>query len=367
MFDCLTFIQKRKSYQEPKLRFLITLVLMKLMRFLLFPFAILYALVTSIRNVMFDVGIFNSASYDKPVIAVGNLSVGGTGKTPQIEYLISLLKEHYKIAVLSRGYGRATKGFVLATKEHLAADIGDEPLQFFKKFPEISVAVDEDRVHGISKLESAQILLLDDAFQHRKVKAGLYVLLTKYNDLFSNDFVLPTGNLRERRVGAKRANVVVVTKCPDTIDVFEKEAITKLIRRYFNGPIFFTKIAYAKMLQSFSLKSIATKDLNDYEVLLLTGIANPTPLLNFLREKRVKFTHKNFSDHHVFSKHEINEIKHEFKSLPSSKKIILTTEKDYVRLENKLDTLYYLAIETCFVDRKEEFDQLLTEYVKNSL
>ncbi len=340
---------------------------MKLIRFLLFPFTIIYAIVTSIRNFMFDVGIFSSTSFQKPIIAVGNLSVGGTGKTPQIEYLIQLLKNSYKIAVLSRGYGRKTKGFVLAGKQKTAEQIGDEPLQFYNKFDDVIVAVDENRVHGITQLYESEVVLLDDAFQHRKVKAGFYVLLTKYDELFSNDFVLPTGNLRERRVGVKRADVVVVTKCPANIDKIEQNGIEQLIRRYYSGPIFFSTITYAETLQSNVGKEIKTQELNDYKVLLVTGIANPTPLLNHLINLKCNYSHVKFSDHHQFTEKEIGSLQQQFGMLNSEHKIILTTEKDFVRLSGKIENLYYVSIETSFINDKENFDKLIKNYVKSGL
>jgi tetraacyldisaccharide 4'-kinase len=188
---------------------------------LLFPFSILYGWITSIRNFLFDKGIFKSYSFDIPIIAVGNLSVGGTGKTPQIEYLIRLLSPNYKIAILSRGYKRKSKGFVLADPTSNAEILGDEPFQIYQKFPNTIVAVDADRKNGIENLlvlnEKPDVILLDDAFQHRKVKAGFYILLTGYDDLFYSDFILPAGNLRESRSGAKRANVIIITKCPKDI------------------------------------------------------------------------------------------------------------------------------------------------------
>jgi len=191
---------------------------MNFFRKILFPLSILYGLITCIRNILFDNGILKAYSFDLPVIAVGNLSVGGTGKTPQIEYLIRLLSDKYKIATLSRGYKRQSSGFILAEASTTAATLGDEPFQFFTKFPNIHVAVDADRKNGIVQLllqkDRPEIILLDDAFQHRKVKAGLYILLTSFEDLYVNDFVLPTGNLRESRSGAKRASIIVVTKCP---------------------------------------------------------------------------------------------------------------------------------------------------------
>lgn len=340
---------------------------MKFIRFLLFPFAIMYTVITSFRNFLFDVGVFKSTSFQKPIIAVGNLSVGGTGKSPQIEYLIQLLKGKHKLAVLSRGYGRKTKGFVLANEQKSSEDIGDEPLQFYRKFDDITVAVDENRVRGIQQLEDAEMVLLDDAFQHRKVKAGFYILLTKYNDLFSNDFVLPTGNLRERRVGAKRADVIVVTKCPNRMEVEEQNAIESLIRRYFKGPIFFSTIQYANALQSNSEEIIQTADLKEYEVLLVTGIANPTPLLEYLSDLKCNFKHIQFPDHHQFTEKEIGGLQHQFSLLNSEKRIILTTEKDFVRLSTTLTHLYYLAIETRFVEKQQSFDKMITDFVGKTL
>jgi tetraacyldisaccharide 4'-kinase len=339
---------------------------MKFIRFLLFPFAIVYTIITSIRNFLFDVGLFRSTSFEKPIIAVGNLSVGGTGKTPQIEYLIKILKQH-KLAVLSRGYGRKTSGFILADISKKATDIGDEPLQFFKKFKDITVAVDEDRVHGIQQLENANIVLLDDAFQHRKVTAGFYLLLTKYNELFSNDFVLPVGNLRERRVSVNRADAVVITKCSSTITVEDQKETEKLIRRYFSGPIFFSTIAYSDVLLNKNKEQINTADIANYEVLLVTGIANPTPMLEYITELNCTYTHVNFPDHHLFTEKEINGLQSQFEALKSRQKIIVTTEKDFVRLSDKLDMVYYLAIETSFVNKQKEFDALLINYVNSVL
>ncbi|MBL4643923.1 MAG: tetraacyldisaccharide 4'-kinase [Flavobacteriaceae bacterium] len=339
---------------------------MKFIRLLLFPFAIMYAIITSMRNFLFDVGLLKSTSFNKPIIVVGNLSVGGTGKTPQIEYLIRVLKQH-KLAVLSRGYGRETKGFVLADRSKKATDIGDEPLQFFRKFKDIIVAVDEDRVHGISQLNAANVLLLDDAFQHRKVTAGFYVVLTKYNALFSNDFVLPAGNLRERRVGIKRANAVVITKCPNTITTEDQNETEKLIRRYFDGPIFFSTITYADVLLNTKKEEIRTSEIGDYEVLLVTGIANPTPMLEYLTGLNCRYTHVNFPDHHQFTEKEINALQHQFDALKSSTKIIVTTEKDFVRLSDIVPNVYYLAIETSFINGQKEFDSLIVNYVSSAL
>jgi tetraacyldisaccharide 4'-kinase len=338
---------------------------MKFVRFLLFPFAILYQIITAIRNFLFDVNIFKSTSFSMPVIVVGNLSVGGTGKTPQIEYLVRLLKNNFKTGVVSRGYGRKTTGFILLNNKHTAKDVGDEPLQYFKKFKDITVAVDENRVEGITKLvdqKSPEVILLDDAFQHRKVKGSFYILLTKYNDLFINDYLLPTGNLRESRVGAKRADAIVVTKCPQTLTEIQRKKIKAQFSKY-EKPIYFTTIKYADKISgkySYTIETLQTK-----HVLLVTGIANPKPLLNFLSDNKVTFLHLKYSDHHDFTSKNIDEIESAFNSISSKEKLILTTEKDFTRLENKLENVSFLAIETCFLnDGHSEFNENIFQNIK---
>ncbi len=339
---------------------------MKFLRLLLFPFAIIYDLVTTIRNFFFDVGIFKQTSFKIPVIVVGNLSVGGTGKTPQIEYLIRLLKDQFKTAVLSRGYKRKTEGYVLLNNSHSANDVGDEPLQYFKKFKNINVAVDANRVAGIKNLidqKSPEVVLLDDAFQHRKVKGSFYILLTKYDDLFSDDFLLPTGNLRECRSGAKRANVILVTKCPDDLSENTKKSIRKKFKKY-SKEVFFTAITYDE--KTSGTQNILVDDLSNYEVLLITGIANPNPLLTFLTDKNVNYKHLKFADHHQFSEKEITEIKEEYVSIKSDKKLILTTEKDYVRLESKLDAISFLGIQTSFLKDEEKFNSIIKSHINQN-
>ena len=324
---------------------------MRLIRFLLFPFAIIYDVVTSLRNFFYDTGIFKSQQFDIPVIAVGNLSVGGTGKTPQVEYLIRLLQEHKKVAVLSRGYKRKTEGFVLINNEHNAKDVGDEPLQFFKKFSKISVAVDANRVNGIQQLQQLvepDVILLDDAFQHRKVKASFYVLLTKYNDLYADDFILPTGNLREARRGAKRADLIVVTKCPKNISLQEQGKIKKKLKVESGQHVFFSYIDYQEEVKG--TREISMNELKDYDILLVTGIANPTPLLEYLANRECKIQHMKFPDHHNFDSHEIKKIQAKFEQIPSEKKLLLTTEKDYMRLSGRMHGLHYIEIASKFVD-----------------
>jgi tetraacyldisaccharide 4'-kinase len=339
---------------------------MKLVRYLLFPFALVYDLITSIRNFFFDKGIFTSTYFDIPVIAVGNLSVGGTGKTPQIEYLIKLLKGK-KVAVLSRGYKRKTNGFLLLNETHSAEDVGDAPLQFYKKFNHISVAVDADRTHGIQRLineVNPDVVLLDDAFQHRKVQAGLYVLLTKYEDLYVDDLILPTGNLRESRRGAKRADLIVITKCPESLSEKEQEKIIQKIQPKENQKVFFTNISYANQLQGDN--AILIEELPVYEIVLVTGIAAPKPLLKFLEAKKVNYKHLKYPDHHKFSEADISKIKTTFNTIPTKKKLILTTEKDYVRLMDKVERLSYIEIETKFLDSEDDFNKRVLGFLSNA-
>lgn len=346
-------------------------MLMKFLRFLLFPFSIIYNIITSIRNVMFNYGILKSTSFKIPTIVVGNLSVGGTGKSPQIEYLIKLLKNEFKIAVLSRGYGRKTKGVLKSHVFSTADEVGDEPLQFFRKHGDITVAVDENRVHGISTLLESEnppeIVLLDDAFQHRKVQAGFSILLTKYKDLFVDDYVLPRGNLRESKRGAKRADVVIVTKCPENLKEKEQARIRKKLNKRVKAPVFFTSINYVDTIKSNSIYKITTDDLRLNNVLLVTGIANPTPLLDFLKEANCEFQHLKFPDHHSFTEKDLQKIQYKFANVHADKKIILTTEKDFVRLSDKIDRLYYIGIETSFITGKNDFDSLVKKHINSAL
>ena len=339
---------------------------MKLLRFLLFPFAIIYDVITKVRNILFDLNVLKSTSFNIPVIAVGNLTVGGTGKTPQIEYLIRLLKSEYKVAVLSRGYKRKTEGFQMLNKSHLAEDVGDEPLQFFSKFDGINVAVDANRTNGISELMSLvnpELVLLDDAYQHRKVKAGFYVLLTKFDDLYCQDFLLPTGNLRESRSGANRADIVVVTKCPNQLSDFEMKSIEKKLKLLPNQKLFFSKIEYNENLLG-GEEVISLSQLNE-EFILVTGIAKPTSLLKYLKERGLSFTHLQFPDHHHFSEQDLSKIEAARKSLKSKNKIVLTTEKDFVRLKGKIESLYYIEIHNSFLSNQNDFDSSIKEFITN--
>ncbi|MDG1397513.1 MAG: tetraacyldisaccharide 4'-kinase [Polaribacter sp.] len=334
---------------------------MKFVRFILFPFSIIYHAITAIRNFLFDVGIFKQTGFKVPIIIVGNLGVGGTGKTPQIEYLIRLLKDSFKVAVLSRGYKRKTDGYILLNEKHSALDVGDEPLQYFKKFNNINVAVDANRVKGVNKLisqKSPEVILLDDAYQHRKIRGSFYILLTKFDDLFIDDYLLPAGNLRESRNGASRTDVIVVTKCPSDLSIKSQQFIQKRLQK-FNKQVYFSKISYGKIKSSKNQFSI--DEISNYKVLLITGIANPKPLLLFLDKNQVSYKHFNYPDHHHFSAKELKATMYKFDEIKSNKKILLTTEKDYIRLQGSLSNLYFIEIETSFLaNGKDIFNNQIT-------
>ncbi len=338
---------------------------MNKIRKILHPISVIYGQITKLRNKMYDTGILKSTKFDIPVIVVGNLSVGGTGKTPQIEYLINLLKPNYKVAVLSRGYKRKSTGFKIADNYSTSETIGDEPFQYYKKFKNIIVCVDADRVNAIHRLKELEtppeIILLDDAFQHRKVQGGLTILLTPYNDLYVDDKMLPSGNLREKKEGAERAQIIIVTKCPDNVTEKEQHAIANRLHPTLYQTVFFSKINYSESIIK-KEKVIFFNELKEYKILLLTGIANPKPLVEYLEENNINFKHVKYPDHHDFSSNDIRTIKSDFEKIKADKKLILTTEKDYVRLNHKIDTCY-LGIKVSFVSNGKDFDQLIHNYV----
>ncbi|WKK66882.1 tetraacyldisaccharide 4'-kinase [Lutimonas zeaxanthinifaciens] len=344
---------------------------MNSLRKILYPFSLLYGFIISIRNTCFDLGILESKSFDFPVIVVGNLNVGGTGKSPMIEYLIRSFESDFKTAVLSRGYARKTKGFLMASEGCTARDIGDEPYQFFRKFKNLTVAVDEKRVRGIEKLKQIkpelELMLLDDAFQHRYVKAGFSILLTAYDDLYVDDLLLPAGNLRESVSGARRANVVVVTKCPASLDKRKKREIIAKLSPSFNRDIFFSTVDYDDLIINDKGDKIDMGVLNEYQVLLVTGIANPTILEGFLRDRQVNFEPLKFSDHQFFGEKEHKAIENKFNMLSSGKKLILTTEKDYVRSFQNVDLpVYYIPIRTRILYEDEKFNNIIQNYVRQN-
>jgi len=337
---------------------------MNFLRKLLLPFSLIYLLVTAVRNFFYNKGIFKSYSFSVPVIAIGNLSTGGTGKTPQTEYLIRLLSDNYKVATLSRGYKRKSKGFVLGSTTSDADILGDEPFQFYQKFPHIRVAVDADRKNGIEQLLSLspkpQVLLLDDAYQHRRVKAGLYILLTAYGDIYADDFLLPAGNLREGRAGANRAAIIIVTKCPPALSQNAMDAIVKKLKPNPSQKVYFTCIEYDSSVYS-EERQLTEEEVKSTEKALVAGIAKPKPFFDHLKQAGDEIL--TYADHHDFTEKELEELEEKSKI-----KIIVTTEKDYVRLRGKLpkNRLFYLPIQSRFLTGGGEFDKIILNYVEKS-
>jgi tetraacyldisaccharide 4'-kinase len=344
---------------------------MKNLRWLLFPFSLLYGLVVIIRNWCYDSGILKSRGFNLPVISVGNLAVGGAGKTPMTEYLISLLKGHYKLATLSRGYGRVTKGYLVATNAATAAEIGDEPAQFKHKFPEITVAVCEQRAEGIQRLQSRHtVVILDDAHQHRAVKSGLSILLFDHDRINEPHLLLPAGNFREPFSGRWRADILVISKCPEHLTTEAQAKIAEKINPLPFQSIFFTSIAYLPLLNLDGNKQDIELDA-DTTVFLLTGIANPRPLLRHIKKDTSHIIHHNYPDHHRFSLKNITKLADEFSACTAQKKVIVTTEKDAQRLvEHELQPLVkdmhllVIPIGVRFLNDGKQFDQLVIQYVR---
>ena len=336
---------------------------MKILRRLLYPFGLIYGGITSFRNFLFDKNVLKSTEFEIPVIAIGNLNVGGTGKTPQVEYLARLLSPYYKVAVLSRGYKRSSKGFSLADEKSTAAMLGDEPFQYHRKFPEISVAVDANRTEGIQNIlklvPETKVILLDDAYQHRKVRAGLYILLTSYSDLFSDDLLLPAGNLREPKSGADRAAIVIVTKCPSDLTQKQLDKVKSKLALAKNQQLFFSRIEYDDFVLS-ETNSILVQEVKSKDKTLLAGIAKPKYFFDFLKKPGDSILE--FPDHHNFTSIEINAIK-----LKAQKQLVITTEKDYVRLYDSVvsENLYYLPIKSSLLNDKQLFDDGILDFVKN--
>ncbi|MDM1346006.1 tetraacyldisaccharide 4'-kinase [Myroides marinus] len=337
---------------------------MDLLRKLLFPFAILYGGITSVRNYLYFINVFKRTSFTTPTIVVGNLSVGGTGKTPMVEYIIRLLKDQYKIATLSRGYKRKSEGFFLADADTTMEQIGDEPFQYHHKFNNISVAVDAKRVNGIENIlklrKDTQAIVLDDAYQHLAVKGGFNILLTTYDEPYYSDYMLPTGNLRESRKGAKRADIIIVTKCPKDLSIDNQNTIVKKLNLKPGQLSFFTYIEFSKLAYT-NCDSISVEELKKEDFILVAGIAKPQSFFDHLKVE--KTTCLTFPDHHHFSTADIELILNKAKENK-----IITTEKDYVRLNGLIPSnkLYYLPIQTSFLNNSEEFDKTILDYVGSS-
>lgn len=349
--------------------------MIRILYILLYPVSIIYGIITFLRNKLYDWGIFKSTEFNTPIIVVGNLNVGGVGKTPHIEYLIRLLN-NYTLATLSRGYKRKTKGFYLADENSTAITIGDEPKQIQNKFPDINVAVDEKRVNGIKQLKKLfpenQVILLDDAFQHRAVKPGVNILITDYSKLYINDTILPSGRLREWAIGSNRADIIIVSKTPTVISPIDIRRIKADLNPKPYQEIFFSYTKYGELTcfkDTCNNLTFPSTDINS--VLLVTGIAKPDSLYYYIKDNYQTVEHLAFGDHYLFQKEDIVTIKNSFKDLYGNNKVIITTEKDIMRLSlpeiyNELKELpiFYIPIEICFHGNdKEEFDNKILKYV----
>lgn len=324
-------------------------------RILLLPVALLYGIVITIRNWLFDKNIIKSATFNFPLICVGNLAVGGTGKSPMVEYLIELLQHDYNIATLSRGYKRKTKGYALANENTTALEIGDEPMQFHTKFPDVAVAVGEERLEAIPQLlhdkPDTGTIILDDAFQHRYINAGLNLLLTDCSNLFYSDWFLPGGDLRDQRKSYKRAQILIVTKCPATMNEEQKNKIAKRIRLQKGQHLFFTSLQYGKPYHILTRQTVSLTQ--NTSVLLICGIANPKQLKKYLAECTASYDELLYNDHHIFTIDDLHKIRRQFEAMQGDYKIIITTEKDAVRLQKFSEELKALPL--CVLPVKPQF------------
>lgn len=354
---------------------------MLILRILLLPFSFLYGIVTLIRNKLFDFNILKSKSFDVPTISVGNIEVGGTGKSPHVEYLINLLCDKYFVATLSRGYGRKTKGFIIADESKNYNDIGDEPLQFYKKHGNIIVSVDERRTHGVSellKLENPpEVILLDDCYQHRWIVPGLNILLLDYNTFDTKQFMLPSGRLREFKSGKSRADIIIVTKSPTIFSPIEKRRLQDIIEVQPYQKLFFSYIDYQEMVPltpcAEQMKLEGNLKLSETKTLVFAGIANVTPLVDYLGGVAKELFISEFTDHHSYSPADILGVISEFKDISLSKKIIITTEKDAMRLQDErlmpliVDyPVFYIPIKVVVHQTDHEFDQDVLRYVERN-
>lgn len=340
--------------------------MLSVLRILLFPFSLVYALVVYIRNKLFDFEIFKSTQHSGVfTLTIGNLAVGGTGKSPMAEYLIRLLAAKYKVAVLSRGYGRKTKGFLYVQEGSRPEEVGDEPLQIKRKFPSVLVAVCGDRNEGVRMLkEKSEVILLDDAFQHRRLLPDFSLLLFEYSSLLRTPLPLPTGNFRDLMGQSHRADCIMITKCPRTENRNERQKIEKRVRKYSEAPIFYSKIEYLDLI-SIKKTLLSFEKLHEYNVLLFTGIANPQPLFQFLHKNVKSITSVYFPDHHSFLKKDYQKILDSYGQI-EEQKLIITTEKDFVRMDKKIFDdlpLYYIPI-VIRIENSEKFDDLILSEIR---
>jgi len=351
----------------------------------LLPLSFIYSLIVQIRNILFDLHILPSITFKLPVISVGNITVGGTGKTPHVEYLVQLLKDEYKTAVLSRGYRRKTRDFILASTRSGTADIGDEPRQMKLKFPDVHIAVERNRVRGvrtlIESIHKLDLVILDDAFQHRYIRPGLSVLLIDFNRPVFHDILLPAGNLREPGHNARRADIIIVTKCPEILPIQERSEFIAHMNPGARQEIYFTRYTYGIPVPVFPDKHgqqdpVSYKQLRKSKtgVMLVTGIANPAPLREFLEQNLRIDDELNFKDHHDYDRKDMQYIKNRFKTIEKVEKCIIVTEKDAVRLqeiviadESFRRSFYYISIEVKFLVKGEKpFIKRIFKYLKKA-
>jgi len=350
-----------------------------MIKLLLYPLSLLYGFAVYLRNRAYDLNILKSTEFDVPVISIGNITVGGTGKTPHAEYLVKLLTEKYEVATLSRGYKRKTKGFHLVETDSTAIEVGDEPLQIKNKFPQITVSVCENRVDGVEKLlatgnsKAPDVVLLDDAFQHRRITPGLNILLIDYNRQIKEDYLLPLGRLRESVHQMRRANIIIFTKCPDEVTPIMRRILGNDVGLLPYQKLYFTKLEYDKIQPVFDaapLESTFYKE-RSQAILLVTGIASPKLMQKYLSQFSKNIETMTFPDHYNYSAQDIQTIMNKFAALKAEKKIIITTEKDAMRFKDNpgitdefKNALYYLPVQVNFLEEeKKSFNKKILNYV----
>jgi tetraacyldisaccharide 4'-kinase len=349
---------------------------------ILYPLSLIYGLITGFRNFLYDAGILPSVEFPFPVICVGNITVGGTGKTPHTEYIAALLKENFKVATLSRGYKRKTRDFRIASSSSIVSEIGDEPMQIFSNFPDVVVAVDRNRVHGVKKIlkehPEIEVIILDDGFQHRKITPGYSILLSDFERLIIRDHMLPYGNLRESKGNMRRADMILITKSPENISPIQRRLIVKEIDKSPYQNLYFTTFIYKTPLPVFEDRSIIIQPAGSESaacgIVLITGIANPRPLKEHLLKNYGEIIHLSFPDHHNFQEKDLLDISSAYYNLKSENRYLFTTEKDAVRLreftniaEPLRSAFFYIPIGIHFLNEdKDEFDNLIIDYVRKN-
>ena len=344
-------------------------------KILLLPLSIIYGIIIETRNILFHIGILKSRRFNVPVLCVGNITVGGTGKTPHTELIISELRKKFRVACLSRGYKRKTSGFILSDANSTAREIGDEPMQIKNKFPDIWVACDGNRVRGIEKLLALQqppeVIILDDAFQHRYVQADKNIVLVDYNRPVYEDHLLPAGRLREHTAALKRADYIIVTKCPPSLQPIERRILSKYLKIKPYQHLFFTTLGYGE-IQSLSPEASSITLHKDCRILCVTGIAQPQPYIEYLKKYTSHLTELRYPDHHHFTKKDIQHIVQAFEGIQGTEKYIFTTEKDAMRLitcslpEEIKQRIYYIPVVPVFLQDEDLFLNEISEYVRKN-